>query len=142
MVAGYLVRECAIITAEELALDVCASDSQIDLSLDVYAHYVSIEGILYVQSLHNASRSESEGEEERLFDARQGRLVRNIYVGYDHLGVRDILFVSAKDDLLPPRHTIGVWWTELAREDGILRVATETDVSRLLSPSSHSSHIF
>lgn len=130
MVAGYLVRQCATLTAQELALDVCATDSLVDLSRDVYAQCVRIEGVLYVQSLYNTTSSEVRRGEVRVFKAHQGRVVRSIHIRYDYLGIRGIWFTLPNNDLshFP---VCGVWWTELSREGGILQVATKTDVSLL-----------
>lgn len=128
MVVGHLVRQSAIHTAQQLALDVCASNSLVDLSRDVYAQYVRIEGVLYVRSLYNSSSSEDKSGEVQVFKPCQGRVVRSIYIRYDHLGIRDICFALPKDDLLN-NPVCGIWWTELSREDGILQVAAKTDVS-------------
>ncbi|KAK1772530.1 hypothetical protein QBC33DRAFT_13986 [Phialemonium atrogriseum] len=91
MVAGYLVRECAIVTSQELALDVSAFNSLVDLSHDVYAQYVRIEGVLYLRSLHNKSFSEGKGENVRVFKACSRRPIRNIYIRYDYIGVGHIV---------------------------------------------------
>ncbi|KAJ2988537.1 hypothetical protein NUW58_g3920 [Xylaria curta] len=94
VIAGYLVRECAIVTHQELARDIHPSDFTIDLSQDVYATYKRIEGVVYVQSLHNTPQPEGAGTQ--VFAARCGHVIRKIYVA--------------------------VWWTELARDAAIRRV--------------------
>jgi len=132
LVAGHLVRECAAVTSQELALHASSTDSLVELSSDIFARYVGIEGVLYVQSLYNAPSLGGEGG-IRIFQARQGRAVRSVYVRYDHLGVRGVYFDLPRGELLRSR-TRGVWWTEVSRETGILRVTAKTDV-RLLWPA-------
>ncbi|KAL8282738.1 hypothetical protein RB597_010128 [Gaeumannomyces tritici] len=129
MVAGYLVRECAIVTSQELALSDNSIDSLVELSRDIYARYVSIEGIPYIQALYNASPSEaspSESEGLRVFKARRGCVVRSIYVKYDHLGIRGVHFDLPRDGPLYSS-ACGVWWTELSRRNGILCFTAKTD---------------
>lgn len=144
MVAGYLVHECAVVTAQELALNLCASGCSIDLSRDVYASYVNIDGIPYIQCLRNSPCSGREARGERLFESGQARLVRRIYVGYDYVGVRHILFVSCKDELAAysTLYTRRLWWRELVRDDGIMEVTAKTDVSLLASDTAFHSLIY
>ncbi|KAI0434048.1 hypothetical protein F5Y09DRAFT_328644 [Xylaria sp. FL1042] len=111
MIAGYLVRECAIVTYQELAHD-------------------SIEGIVYVQSLHNAPQPE--GTAKQIFAARHDRVIQKIYVAYDHLGIRSIRFALPSHDSLGSFcDSCGRWWTELARNTGIQRVVARSDVRTL-----------
>ena len=132
MVAGYLVRECAIVTAQELDLDSCAAEASIKLSPGVYAQYTSIEGNLYVQSLHNTLPTGA-NRWVQLLKPRRGVIPR-VYIAYDHLGIRSIRFVSRKNrEWRPPSHdTREVWWTELARKSGGIQWVTAiTDASLL-----------
>ena len=125
IIAGFLVRECAVITAQELADQNSAANSAIDLSHDVYIRYVMIDGIRYIGSLRNSSRSAVEPGEKLLLDAQVARNIRNIYIGEDHLGIRQVLFSSFSHDLSTP----GLWWRELSRPCGISEIRTRTDVS-------------
>lgn len=114
---------------QELARGVRPSDFVIDLSRDVYATYTRLEGAMYLQSLDNAPQLEGG---KRIFDAGQGRIVENIYVAYNHLGIRNIRFTLPGHDLpqlLRDCHRGGVWWTGLARKGGILRLMMRSDVS-------------
>jgi hypothetical protein len=115
----YDVRQCATLTAQELAIDICATNSLVDLSRDVYAQYVRIECVLYVQNMYTAPSSKVKRGEVRVFQARQGRVVQSIYIKHDHLSIGDIWFILPNDDL-PQFLVCGVWWTELSREGGIL----------------------
>lgn len=134
MVAGSLVRECAVINLQELAL--AASDSpacpshKADLSHDVYAQYIYVEGVRYIQALSNVSSSKIR-RRKRVFNAQHRLVVQNIYVRYDHLGIRDIWFTLPKTLLLRSLGAGRTWWTELSRKDGIRQVTASTDV-RLL----------
>ena len=130
IIASFLVRECAVVTTQELVDKNSATDSVVDLSNDVYIRYVMIDGIRYIRSLRNSSRSAVEPGEKLLLDAQVARNVRNIYIGEDHLGIRQILFssfsfVSSRHDLGTP----GLWWTEHSEPCGISKIRTRTDVS-------------
>lgn len=129
MVAGYMTRELAAITWQDLARHVHPYNSTIDLAQDVYAVYVSIEGISYLRSLHN-SPPEGDGRGQRIHDSRQGHIIRMIYIAYDHLGIRSVHFSLPNSDLPSlSRGCCGVWWTELAQSSGHAQVATQSDVS-------------
>lgn len=54
IIAHSLVRECAVITAQELAGENGAGDSVVNLSHDVYVRYDMIYGIRYIGSLRNS----------------------------------------------------------------------------------------
>ncbi|KAI1820331.1 hypothetical protein F4861DRAFT_73742 [Xylaria intraflava] len=134
LIAGYLVRECAIVTYQELARNVHPSEFIIDLSQDVYATYKRIEGVAYVQSLRNTPQPDGAGT--RILAARPEQVIRKIYVAYDHLGIRSIRFtLPGHDSSRSSCDSCREWWTELARDTGILRVVARSDglkVRRLL----------
>ncbi|KAG7421587.1 hypothetical protein Forpe1208_v000122 [Fusarium oxysporum f. sp. rapae] len=52
-IAGLLVRECAVITAEEQSRGVNVSDMTVDLTQDVYISYTTVDGVRYVKSIGN-----------------------------------------------------------------------------------------
>ncbi|TAQ88178.1 hypothetical protein B7494_g3492 [Chlorociboria aeruginascens] len=111
MIAGHLIRECAIITAQELANEDSASDSIIDLSHDVYVRHIMIEGIRYIRSLRNSAQSTPKQGETLLLESPNSSDVRNVYIGMDHLGIRHIqLSSSSKSRLRIP----GLWWRKLS----------------------------
>ncbi|PNY29905.1 Uncharacterized protein TCAP_00182 [Tolypocladium capitatum] len=127
LVAEYITQELAAITCQDLARDVHPSNSTIDLARDVYAIYVSIEGISYLQSLHSSPPG-GDGRGQRIHDSRQGHVIRTIYVAYDHLGVRSVRFGLPNSDLPSlSRDCCGVWWTELARNSGLAQVTTQSN---------------
>lgn len=131
MVAEHLVRECSIVTCQELTLQSHGSDSEVDLSRDVYATYVSFEGIQYVQSLSNDSPASRHGAKtELLLDAKHGDSLRNVYVAYDHLGIRRVYMETSKSPsppAVPP--TRGVWWSGLYKGQRLYSLTAKGDVS-------------
>lgn len=129
LVAGYLVRECATVASQQLVQDTCTTNSLVDLSQDVYAQYVRVEGVLYLRSLYNALSSDDRAGTARVFKARNESTVRVVYIRYDHFGVRDISFVLPPDDSKISRAVRGVWWAELTVPDEISQLGTISDVS-------------
>ncbi|SPO00879.1 uncharacterized protein DNG_03627 [Cephalotrichum gorgonifer] len=128
MVAEHLLRECAVVTCQELTSYSHGPESSVDLSLDVYVTYVKFEGIPYLQTLSNTPPSADGGKAGLVFEPGDGQVVRKIYIGYDHLGVRSIQFATSDDELPPsPPLTDGVWWGELAGEHGIRHLSAKTD---------------
>jgi hypothetical protein len=125
IIARHLVRECAVITAQELPIEE-ASDSVIDFSLDVYARHVVIEGIRYIRCLRNSAQSTPEVGETLLLKGQSSGDVRNVYIGEDHLGIRQIkLFSSSK----PSVRTPSLWWRQLSGSCCVSTFRTKTDVS-------------
>ncbi|XP_044717283.1 uncharacterized protein HRG_08791 [Hirsutella rhossiliensis] len=130
MIAGYIIREIAAIALQERAKDVQPAISTIDLARDVYATYIDIEGILYLQSLRNTPLQDN-GSSQCIYDAQQARAIRTIYIEYDHLGIRGIYFDVPNSETPSSRDCCGVWWTEVARESGLLRITTKSDGMKL-----------
>ncbi|KAI8714701.1 hypothetical protein NCS52_01190500 [Fusarium sp. LHS14.1] len=64
MIASYLVRESAMITAKNQSVFSQASDMTVDLSKDVYASSSVIDGVRYIKSLCNVETAR--GSEYRL----------------------------------------------------------------------------
>lgn len=136
MVAENLIRECAIISFQELTSQFYVFPLEVDLSRDVYATYVSFEGIQYVQSLQNNPHPDRGGDnpKELLFDANQGDELRNIYIAYDHLGVRSVLMETSESP--SPRSvpaTRGMWWKRLSSCHRLRGLRVKSDVSLALA---------
>ncbi|KJZ72249.1 hypothetical protein HIM_08391 [Hirsutella minnesotensis 3608] len=130
MVAGYILCEMAAIALHERAKDVQPATCTIDLTQDVYATYIDIEGILYLQSLRNTPLQDK-GSSRCIYDAQQARAIRTIYIEYDHLGIRGIYFDAPNREGLSSRDCCGVWWTAVARESRLLRITTKSDGMKL-----------
>ena len=62
MVAQQLVRESAVVTCQQQLLETRTSDFTVDLSRNVYAQYVRVDGLRYVQTLSNSKPEPSFGE--------------------------------------------------------------------------------
>ncbi len=129
IIAGFLVRECAVITAEELANQNSVDNSVLDLSQDVYGRYVVIDGVRYIKSLRNASGSIAEPGEELLLDTHMVHNIRNIHIGEDHLGVRHVQFSPSMNVSRSHLSIPGLWWRQLSESCGISKIPTRTDVS-------------
>ncbi|SPO01888.1 uncharacterized protein DNG_04561 [Cephalotrichum gorgonifer] len=106
LVAGFFVQQCAAITLQELVADDTSypppdlHQADVDLARDVYARYIHVEGVQYVRSLSNEPPSEAQESVVRVFKARPGRVVRTVYVRYDHIGVRGVWFTLPKEDFV------------------------------------------
>lgn len=131
-VASYIASDLAAVACQEFARGAHSSNSTVDLCRDVYATYMVVEGISYLQSLCN-SPPDSDGGSKFVYSAQQEHEVQELYVEYDHLGVRNIHFSFPKDHLPSlSGNSRGVWWKELARSSGITRIVTHSDVSTIL----------
>ncbi|CAD6456659.1 127314ca-dd94-4fbc-9c12-f5e5b2e313b3 [Sclerotinia trifoliorum] len=125
MIAGHLIRECAIIIVQELANEDSANDSIIDLSRNVYVRYIMIEGTRYIRSLRNSTQSMSKPGETLLLESQNSSDVRNVYIGEDHLGIRQIQ-LSSSSKSIP-----GLWWRQFSKSYCICKIRTRTDGLKL-----------
>lgn len=121
---------------QDVARHLYPSNSTIHLTQDVYATYVTIEGISYLQSLQNSPLG-NDAKGHRILDAPQGHTIRTIYVAYDHVGIRNIDFELPKRDgrCNSSLDCCGVWWKQLTRHFGLVRIVTQSDVSFILAPT-------
>ncbi|KAI1500052.1 hypothetical protein F5X99DRAFT_430004 [Biscogniauxia marginata] len=128
LTAQYLVRECAIVTVQELTIQPRVCDSVFDLSRDVYVQYVMFEGARYLKSIKNSGCAEAKQEGQLLLDARRARTVQKVYIAEDHLGIRHIQFISSDDKSSRSSLDIpGVWWRTICRPNSI-KIRAKTDV--------------
>ncbi|QPG94272.1 hypothetical protein C2857_005567 [Epichloe festucae Fl1] len=139
MVAGHLYRLLAAIACQDVAQHVHPYKSAIDLTLDVYATYVSIEGVSYLRSLRN-SPPKIDAKGRRILDARHSRVIRTIYVGYDHVGIRHVHFDLPEQGDIRSLYLdcCGIWWKQLTRNSGLSRLVTQSDglkIRHLLDPT-------
>lgn len=161
MIAGFLIRECAVVSLQEQVLK-CQNQQRrlaLDLAKPVYASYVSVEGRCYVQCLknedseaHGAEASEEKPEDPNKAEAKRmnllfpGRSVAtqssvNLLVASDHLGIRRVLFIPEGQKLAKwcrrQVYISGLWWKHfpadvLASSDSGSALIVENDVSVLL----------
>ncbi|KAJ3517992.1 hypothetical protein NM208_g14628 [Fusarium decemcellulare] len=108
-IARYGVREQALLEVRKLLSAPFAGRDlvTVDTSGSIWAHFLEIEGVQYIQSL----QTEPIDDDDVLICTPDAQRVENIYVGSDHLGVRKILFGN---QYLPTGyHEPGIWWSIL-----------------------------
>ncbi|KAM6516568.1 hypothetical protein FALCPG4_014750 [Fusarium falciforme] len=112
LITEELVRECAATATDEL-LQGCslqALNSELNISLGVWARYTCIDGIRYVESLSNTGDSQS----VLLLGADKASAPELLYVLEDHLGIRQVVFASYEHSLklsaLLCRPKTDAWW--------------------------------
>ena len=130
-IAGLLVHECALITAEEQALEKPITEILIDLSRNVYANYHAVDGVGYIKSLQNL-RSETGDEEHHLLHVGENRRIRKIWIAEDHRGIRFVKFSSSDAPLSGPGPIARSWWREISMPSEVTTIKVKTDVGRLL----------
>ncbi|KAI8656295.1 hypothetical protein NCS56_01232900 [Fusarium sp. Ph1] len=117
LITEELVRECAATTIHELlqGRNLQALDSELNISLGVWARYTSIDGIHYVESLSNTGDSQS----VLLLGADRASAPELLYVLEDHLGIRQVVglklrSISSKSTRNSPESTTVAWPTPMA----------------------------
>ncbi|KAK4246434.1 hypothetical protein C7999DRAFT_15431, partial [Corynascus novoguineensis] len=83
MVARHLVRLCAIVTTQALWATRESFDCSVDMSKDVWASYVHIDGIRYLAGLSN-DRERAGSEPSKLVRAGNGFHSNTLYILEDH----------------------------------------------------------
>ncbi len=138
MIAEFLVRECAVVTAQEQTLGSAVSDCLVDLSRNVYVRYHVVDGFRYIKSLQN-SQSGTDKEEQLVYNVRKTGTASKIVIAEDHLGIRLVHFSSNKatgrlkgPDIIPSQsdHLPSTWWRTISRPGGITKIRAKFDVSR------------
>lgn len=129
MVAGHLYQQFAAISCQLGIRPLSPSYSVIDITRNVYATYVSFEGISYLHFLENSTHG-GDFENRCISIGGQGKLTRTIYVAYDHIGIRNIYFELPKLEDVPPSFLsgCGVWWKQKTRHNGLERLIAHFDV--------------
>ncbi|RFU24523.1 hypothetical protein B7463_g11814, partial [Scytalidium lignicola] len=131
-IAGFLHQECAVVTGQEQELEDSCSDSVVDLSRDVYASYITIDGIRYIRNLRNSTASEAEQGESLLLDTQIMRNIQFAYILEDHFGIRLVRFVSSNNDRHGSDLSIpGLWWRQTSTLSSISKIKTKTDGLKL-----------
>ena len=124
VIAGFLVRVCPIVTGQDLVYQETVSDSLVDLSQNVYARYVKIDGISYIRGVRNCLPSKVESGERLLLKVQDRSEKWTIHIRLDLLGVR---YISVS----PPRISYnipGLWWRQLSLPKWIKNLKVVTDV--------------
>ena len=109
-----------------------SSDCCVDMSKDVWARYVHIDGIRYLAALSN--RQEVAGIHScKLVDAGSVSQSTVLYILEDHLGVRQLVLTGPNASVkLPSSDNArpGPWWRVLAQCPE--RLEGKSDVSHLI----------
>lgn len=114
-----IVKRCALETAATLWTNRHTCSAQLDLRRDIWAHYMFIDGVRYVERLTHAPGSH--GPDSRtcvqiLQGVEPGTLALQkktvVYVLEDHLGVRQLVFATPEDDFstLALGNVREPWW--------------------------------
>ncbi|CAJ2505609.1 Uu.00g130030.m01.CDS01 [Anthostomella pinea] len=124
-IASFVVSELATALDDFKWATRGAVHEAVDLSAKVYAQYVAIDGIVYLQGLSN---EQLPGAFLRFDYDRTTKLPVHVDVGSDHLGVTCFRFVLPNDrpgDRVVP--TPGLWWKRISRADGIHSLRIQSD---------------
>lgn len=139
MIAKLLVRECAVVTAQEQALpDGLPSEFLVDLSRNIYAQSRDFDGVYYIESLRNSKSEEAAENEVLLLRPQEAGAIHAVLIAEDHVGVRAVHFASSSR---VPQTSLGpgVWWKSISRRGGIAKIRATTDVSKATGSSSQTS---
>ena len=131
-IAGFLVRECAVITTETQSLGTDVSGMTVDLAQDVYVSYTTIEGLRYVKSISNTAP-----KDHPVLLSKQGQPVGKIWIAEDYRGIRFVKFCSADASLAGPTPIVKSWWRTISISCDVDKITIKFDVSaHLRKPSS------
>ncbi len=127
MIARSLVRECAVVTAQEQTLgEPLPASFRLDLTRKVYAEYLEVEGVNYIKNLSNTKPKSA--RTELLLDAQKTGPVCQLLIAQDHLGVRAVQFAGSAGGAFEAELTPGAWYKDMSMPDGFAGVWVKTDV--------------
>ncbi|KAH7255279.1 uncharacterized protein BKA55DRAFT_688295 [Fusarium redolens] len=130
-VAGLLVRECTVITAEEQSLGINVSNITVDITQDIYISYTTIDGVRYVKSIGNTV-SKLYNEDHPGLLSKQGEPVGKIWIAEDHRGIRsglklrDILIYN---EAIPDDTSNYVGWANPEHPNDVIDITTFDQVN-------------
>ncbi|KAH8891427.1 hypothetical protein GQ53DRAFT_841379 [Thozetella sp. PMI_491] len=146
MIATFLVRECAIVSAQESSDGATVADLDVDLSQNVYVQYELIDGVRYVRTLQNRSPIRATGQNEvlwnllnrKLLDGRVHNEGGTAFYAWDHLGIRairialnssgeDAAGAQAGDDEIAP----GAWWRQITWPAGTTKLRCKSNGGKI-----------
>lgn len=130
MIAGYLVREAAIITEGEKCSSPLMPNTIVDLHYDVYAEYTMFEGKRYLKAIGNCSKENAHGR-PLIHRGQDFENVREVYSLDDHRGIRDIIFITDKERQLSNASLVpsGTWLMKISGPLGVWKISVGCDVS-------------
>ncbi|RSL92063.1 hypothetical protein CEP52_014044 [Fusarium oligoseptatum] len=122
LIAQHLVPECATAAAQQAWHDRCSRDSDVDLSLDIWAEYAYIDGIRYISYISNQA---VETCTARQIQVAGGRPATALYVLEDHLGIRELVFGVETEHRPTTRSKSGLWWRTVPLTSGRLKIKSD-----------------
>lgn len=133
MIADLLVRECAIVTSmisRQLLGSSTFGASLVNLSRDIYASFVTMDGVHYFKSLGNSP--DPVANSVRVWKARAGSIAIQVevYFAEDYLGIRKLCFVVGQGgkmwSMLSRAADIGIRWRRFSSSSsGAFKVLTD-----------------
>ncbi|KIH91072.1 hypothetical protein SPBR_01434 [Sporothrix brasiliensis 5110] len=147
-----LVRMCAVYSIIDLWQRRNSSNVELDMTRDIWAHYMYIEGVRYIERLTNTPPADDDGPRydnapavARLVDERKVSDYTILYVLEDYLGIRQLVAATSKRDLsaltVASVNTAdgrdNMWWRMVPIQQGeVLRAVTDSVVWRApMTPS-------
>jgi hypothetical protein len=105
--AQYLVQEYSTVLVSSLPLAVEPIPYNVEIYENIWAIYIEIDGIKYVNAL-TTYRPSAPGVNAQLVSSSL-KAIHKIYICEDHLGIRKLLF-NAVDEYPAADAIPGVWW--------------------------------
>lgn len=124
LVAQNLVRECAIAASQQAWDARWSRDCDVDISLEIWADCVYIEGLQYISYVSNQASQTSTARRIRSAESPPATV---LHVLEDHLGIRELVFGATQESRPSMRPARGLWWRTVPLVSG--RVKIESDVS-------------
>ncbi|KAI1328379.1 hypothetical protein F5Y16DRAFT_160160 [Xylariaceae sp. FL0255] len=132
MIACYCLRQHAAQDMIRFCRENSAVDFRVDLSRPVWARYALLDGLAYIVTLTNGPAQTSD-----VLITLPTESLKTIFVGEDHLGVREIHFTGTSTKA-PGQYKQGLWWRTCQAKG--LELEGRTDghkLRRLLCAKSH-----
>lgn len=132
MIATLLVRECVIATSYQLWQSLgnkTFSSYLVNLSQNIYADFVTINGLHYISNLSNTPGSTTV-RRTCVWKAQAAIVQVDIYFAENYLGIQKLLFVVNDNSKMWPAFgkavQTGIWWRRLSRSStASFRVLTD-----------------
>lgn len=107
-IAQYCLRPFAVLSAVAL-WESSRAPSRISFLTKVWAHYTLFEGARYISFLTNKQATERDPKVKLVFEPMPGPTDTTLFLGEDHLGVRELLSASSSE--APTiKERPNIWW--------------------------------
>ncbi|KAL2174926.1 uncharacterized protein P884DRAFT_207934 [Thermothelomyces heterothallicus CBS 202.75] len=111
-IAQYCLRPFAVLRAVAL-WESSRAPSRISFSTKVWARYTLFEGVRYISFLTNKQPTEHDPKVKLVFEPMSGPTDTTIFLGEDHLGVRELLSASSSETPTIKERP-NIWWRSVA----------------------------